>query len=70
MFINNILSNILYVYQFWKTLGTIGVSSRTGVMCDIYKKGHKEDIANCRPISLFFRCNNISISKYKLHNPI
>ena len=32
MFINNILSNILYVYQSWKNLGTIGVSSRTGVI--------------------------------------
>ena len=38
MFINNILSNILYAYQSWKNLGTVGVSSRTGVISAIYKK--------------------------------
>ena len=65
LFINNILSNILYVYQTWKNLGTIGVSSGTGLISAIY---NKEDIANCRPISLIFRCNNVSISKYQLHN--
>ena len=69
MFINNILSNV-YVYQFWENLGTMGVSSRTGVISAIYKKGDKEDIANYRPISFIFRCNNISTPKYQLHNPM
>ena len=64
MFINNILSNILYVCQSWKNPGMIGVSSRTGVISAIYKKGDKEDIVKYRPISLIFRWNNISIYKY------
>ena len=37
-FINNILSNNAYVYQSWENLGTMGVSSRTGVISAIYKK--------------------------------
>ena len=37
MFINNTLSNV-YVYQSWENLGTMGVSSRTGVITVIYKK--------------------------------
>ena len=34
----NILSNNAYVYQSWENLGTLGVSSRTGVISAIYKK--------------------------------
>ena len=37
-FINNILSNNAYVCQSWENFGTLGVSSRTGVISTIYKK--------------------------------
>ena len=64
MFMNSILSNNVHVYQSWKNLGRMGVSSRTGVTSAMNKKVDKEDIANYRPISLIFRCNNIFISNY------
>ena len=37
-FISNILSNNAYVYQSWENFGTMGVSSRAGVISAIYKK--------------------------------
>ena len=37
IFINNILSNV-FVYQSQENIGTMGVSSRTGVTSAIYKK--------------------------------
>ena len=60
MFINNIRSNNVYVYQSWENLGTIDVSSRTGFISATYKKvkKKKKKIANYRPISLIFRWNN------------
>ena len=43
---------LLEVYNSWKQIGTIGVSSRTGIISVIYKKGDKKDMPNYRPISL------------------
>ena len=42
MFINNIRSNNVYVYQSWENLGTIDVSSRTGFISATYKKVKKK----------------------------
>ena len=42
MFINNIQSNNVYVYQSWENLGTIDVSSRTGFISATYKKVKKK----------------------------
>ena len=49
MFINNILSNNVYVYQSWQNLGTMGVSSRIGVISVKYKKVIKKILYNTDP---------------------
>ena len=50
MFINNIRSNNVYIYESREYFGTIGVSYRTGVIPVMYKKEDKKDIANYGPI--------------------
>ena len=64
MFINDILSNNVYVYQSWEKLGAMGVSSRTTVISLTSRKGDKEDITNNRLISLL----NLDC-KFTLYNP-
>ena len=51
MCINNIPSNV-YVYQSWKKLDTMGVTSITEVISLMYEKNDKEVIINDRSISL------------------
>ena len=41
---------LLDVYDTWEKLGTMGVTSRTGIISVIYKKGDKNDIAYHRSI--------------------
>ena len=42
---------LLDVYDSWGKLGTISVTSRTGIISATYKKGGKRDIENYRPTS-------------------
>ena len=49
-FSNELAPVLLDVYDSWGKLGTMGVTSRTGIISVKYKKGDKKDIANCTPI--------------------
>ena len=51
-FSNELAPILLEVYNSWKQLGIIGISSRTGIISVINKNGDKKDIANYRLISL------------------
>ena len=76
MFISNKLSNILYAYQSWKNLGTIGVSSRTEAISAIYKKVIKKIQQTTDPshssleaiIFLFLNISNIILHNVHFRN--
>ena len=50
-FSSELASVLLDVYDSWGKLGTINVTSRTGIISATYKKGDKRDIENYRSIS-------------------
>ena len=65
MFINNIISTNIYVYQSWENLDTMGVSSRTGVISAVYKTDAKDPSHSSLDAIIFIFLN---ISYIILHN--
>ena len=49
-FSSELAAVLLDVYDCCGELGTVGVTSRKGIISFVYKKGDRKDIANCRPI--------------------
>ena len=45
-FSNELAPVLLDVYNSWVKFGAMGVTSRTGIISFIYRKGDKKDIAN------------------------
>ena len=50
-FSNELAPVLLDVYYSWEKFGTTSVTSRTGILFAMYKKGDKKDIENYGPIS-------------------
>ena len=66
-FSNELTPVLLDVYDSWGKLGTIRVTSRTGIMSAMYKKGDKRDIENYKPISflnLYYKICNTTLKGY------
>ena len=49
-FSNELAPVLLDVYDSWGNLGIISITSRTGIIYTINKKGDKREIENYRPI--------------------
>ena len=45
-YLNEVGPGLLNVYDSWAKFGTIGVTSRTGIISATYRKGDKKDIAD------------------------
>ena len=51
-FSNELAPLLLGVYDSWWKVGTMGVTSSTGIIFAIYKKGDQKDIENYSPVAL------------------